>query len=363
MKKKTFLALAMLLALFSPALQAQTDVTAQYLTNPSFDEAPIAFEGPGDTANPAATQYATSGYGNRIYVPTGWTLVVPGSTGGNAQYTRLATGLFGVDYTSVPDAFNGVEFPTSDRTGAFLAMSGGYATTPLIVQNVTLPAGQYQLRYDVYDKNNGKAVVNYFGFVPDGGNAVYGTETAFTTAWTTYTVNFTLAATTSGKISVGIKGGSSSGSSSNAQLAVDNIKLFFTGNVDQTQYVQPLKDELTALKDSIDFPAGYDLTAVNALLATTVTTENAEQLISDLTAAINTLKNVITLTNSLKTSITAAQTLAGTITITGVKTKLETEISAAGAVISTSATVETLTSSKALLDALCTFANNIVSAQ
>jgi hypothetical protein len=361
MKKMTFLAFAMLFALCGSSLHAQTDVTAQYLTNPSFDEAPIAFEGPGATANPSAVQYATSGYGSRIYVPTGWSLVVPSSTTGNAQYTRLATGLFNVDYTSVPDAFNGVEFPTSDRTGAFLAMSGGYATTPLIVQNVTLPAGQYQLQYDVYDKNSGKTVVNYFGFVPNSGDAIYGTETAFTTSWATYVVNFTLTTVTSGKISVGIKGGSTSGSGSNAQLAVDNIKLFFTGNASQA--IAPLKAELTALRDSTDMPAGYDLTAVNALLATTPTEENTMQLISDLTAAISTLQNVIAFSNSLKTSILNTQALADTIAVTEVKTKLLTEISAANAVITTATTSEGLQTAKTFIDALRTFAENIQSAK
>ncbi|MDR1122173.1 MAG: FIVAR domain-containing protein, partial [Dysgonamonadaceae bacterium] len=292
MKKVTFFAFAMLFALLSGTLQAQTDVTAQYLTNADFETAPIAYEGPGNTLNSAATLLSSSGLGNRVVVPAGWTAEcgTPG-TGGNAQYTRLATGLFGVDYTSIPDAFNGVEFPTSDRTGAFLALSGGYGTTPRLVQNVNLPAGQYTLRYDVYDQNPGKAFTNLFGFVPNDGTAVYDNLTSLTaSAWETRSVSFTLDALTAGKISIGITGNSGN-SGANAHLAVDNIKLFFTG--DLTVGVPPLKETLTALRDSVDMPASYDLTAVNTLLTTTPTAENALQLIADLNAAIATLQGVI----------------------------------------------------------------------
>ena len=359
MKKLFFYFWLAMLIVFG-TVQAQTDVTATYVNNADFETAPIAFLGTGNTVNPdaASRQLASSGLGIRVYVPTGWTAEcgTPGS-GGNAQYTRLATGLFGVDYTSIPDPLNGVEFPTSDRTGAFLALSGGYGTTPRLVQNVILPAGQYVLQYDVYDQNPNKTFTNLFGFVPNSGTAVYDNVTSFTvSAWETRTVSFTLDALTSGKISIGITG-NSSGSGSNAHLAIDNIKLFYTG--DPSSAIVPLKAELTTLRDSVNMPAGYDMTAVNALLVTTPTSENTTQLISDLTAAISTLQNIITLSNSLKTSITAIQALADTIAIADVKTKLNAEIAAASAIITTNTTGVGLTTAKAFLDALRTFAANI----
>ncbi|MDR0542375.1 MAG: FIVAR domain-containing protein [Dysgonamonadaceae bacterium] len=363
MKKQLFLAYAMLSALLSSTtLQAQTDVTAQYLTNADFETAPIAYEGPGNTLNPAATLLSSSGLGSRVVVPAGWTAEcgTPGS-GGNAQYARLATGLFGVNYTSIPDAFNGVKFPTSDRTGAFLALSGGYGTTPRLVQSVTLPAGVYQLQYDVYDQNPNYAFTNLFGFVPNSGTAVYDNITQFTaSAWETRTVSFTLDALTAGKISIGITG-NSSGSGANAHLAIDNIKLFFTG--DASSAITPLKAELTALRDSTDMPAGYDVTEVNALLAMAPTSENTTQLISDLTAAISTLQNIITSSNSLKVSIAATQALADIIAIDDVKTKLNTEIAAANTVIATNTTSMGLATAKAFLDALRAFAANIQTAK
>ena len=357
-----YFGLAMLMIIGT--VQAQTDVTATYLVNADFETAPIAFLGTGNSINPdaASLQLSSSGLGVRVYVPIGWIAEcgTPGS-GGNAQYARLATGLFGVDYSSIPDALNGVEFPTSDRTGAFLALSGGYGTTPRLVQNVILPAGQYDLQYDVYDQNPNKAFTNLFGFVPNSGTAVYDDVTSFTvSAWETRTVSFTLDALTTGKISIGLTG-NGSGSGSNAHLAVDNIKLFFTG--DASSAIVPLKAELTALRDSVDTPAGYDMTEVNTLLATTPTSENTTQLISDLSAAILTLKNIIAQSNSLKTSITAIQALADTIAIIDVKTKLNIEIAAANTIISTNTTGVGLTTAKAFLDALRTFSANIQTAK
>jgi ElaB/YqjD/DUF883 family membrane-anchored ribosome-binding protein len=271
MKKMTFLVFAMLFALLTSALQAKTDVTAQYLTNADFETAPIAFLGTGNTVNPdaASLQLSNSGLGSRVYVPAGWTAEcgTPGS-GGNAQYTRLATGLFGVDYTSIPDAFNGVEFPTSDRTGAFLALSGGYGTKPCLVQNVTLPAGQYQLQYDVYDQNPNKTFINLFGFVPNSGTAVYDNVTSFTAStWETRTVSFTIDAPTEGKISIGITGNSGN-SGANAHLAVDNITLFFTDlNVALNETLTSLIATATALKDSTAVPATFDKTAIETAIA------------------------------------------------------------------------------------------------
>jgi hypothetical protein len=318
MKKRTFLAFAMLFALLSSALQAQTDVTATYLTNPDFETAPIAFPTADGIANPEATRYATSGYGSRIYVPTGWDLVIPANTGGNAQYAYLATGLFGVDYTTVPEPLNGVEFPTSDRTGAFLALTGAWSAAPRLAQNVTLPAGQYTLQYDAYDKNNGKTLVNYFGFVPDDGTAIYGAETAFTTSWATYSVSFTLTEVTAGKISIGITG-TNTGATSSANLAVDNIKLFFTDlNTGLNLTLTSLIATATALKDSTAVPDTFDKTAIETAIAN-ATAALASNDVDDKFNAIDELNTAI---SDIQTAIANARAVNMADIVSGQKYNL-----------------------------------------
>ena len=196
---------------------AQEEVTATYLKNADFDSQPTF------TDNSGETEAELSG---RAYLIEGWTKE------SNDDWFRAATSNYGLEFKSIPDALNSVNPPANDingeAEGAVLMMSAAWGNTAQMSQSVSLPAGTYELSYDVLNQNAGRSIeTNLFGFIPEEGTPVYGTTTTFSNTWTTETVKFTLNDATQGKISIGIKAlGKVSGD--NGKLAIDNIKLYFT---------------------------------------------------------------------------------------------------------------------------------------
>ena len=196
---------------------AQEEVTATYLKNADFDSQPTF------TDNSGETEAELSG---RAYLIEGWTKE------SNDDWVRAATSNYGLEFESIPDALNSVNPPANDingeAEGAVLMMSAAWGNTAQMSQSVSLPAGTYELSYDVLNQNAGRSIeTNLFGFIPEEGTPVYGTTTTFSNTWTTETVKFTLNDATQGKISIGIKA-LGKGSGDNGKLAIDNIKLYFT---------------------------------------------------------------------------------------------------------------------------------------
>lgn len=196
---------------------AQEEVTATYLKNADFDSQPTF------TDNSGETEAELSG---RAYLLEGWTKE------SNDDWFRAATSNYGLEFESIPDALNSVNPPANDingeAEGAVLMMSAAWGNTAQMSQSVSLPAGTYELSYDVLNQNAGRSIeTNLFGFIPEEGTPVYGTTTTFSNTWTTETVKFTLNDATQGKISIGIKA-LGKGSGDNGKLAIDNIKLYFT---------------------------------------------------------------------------------------------------------------------------------------
>ena len=196
---------------------AQEEVTATYLKNADFDSQPTF------TDNSGETEAELSG---RAYLIEDWTKE------SNDDWFRAATSNYGLEFESIPDALNSVNPPANDingeAEGAVLMMSAAWGNTAQMSQSVSLPAGTYELSYDVLNQNAGRSIeTNLFGFIPEEGTPVYGTTTTFSNTWTTETVKFTLNDATQGKISIGIKA-LGKGSGDNGKLAIDNIKLYFT---------------------------------------------------------------------------------------------------------------------------------------
>lgn len=196
---------------------AQEEVTATYLKNADFDSQPTF------TDNSGETEAELSG---RAYLIEGWTKE------SNDDWFRAATSNYGLEFESIPDALNSVNPPANningEAEGAVLMMSAAWGNTAQMSQSVSLPAGTYELSYDVLNQNAGRSIeTNLFGFIPEEGTPVYGTTTTFSNTWTTETVKFTLNDATQGKISIGIKA-QGKGSGDNGKLAIDNIKLYFT---------------------------------------------------------------------------------------------------------------------------------------
>ncbi len=259
---------------------AQEEVTATYLKNADFDSQPTF------TDNSGETEAELSG---RAYLIEGWTKE------SNDDWFRAATSNYGLEFGSIPDALNSVNPPANDingeAEGAVLMMSAAWGNTAQMSQSVNLPAGTYELSYDVLNQNAGRSIeTNLFGFIPEEGTPVYGTTTTFSNTWTTETVKFTLNDATQGKISIGIKA-LSKGSGDNGKLAIDNIKLYFTA-VKLSDLEAAIR---TAQEATADGSAGESYMKTAIAQAQEIYEKGDEATASEILTAIDALNQAVSL--------------------------------------------------------------------
>lgn len=259
---------------------AQEEVTATYLKNADFDSQPTF------TDNSGETEAELSG---RAYLIEGWTKE------SNDDWFRAATSNYGLEFGSIPDALNSVNPPANDingeAEGAVLMMSAAWGNTAQMSQSVNLPAGTYELSYDVLNQNAGRSIeTNLFGFIPEEGTPVYGTTTTFSNTWTTETVKFTLNDATQGKISIGIKA-LSKGSGDNGKLAIDNIKLYFTA-VKLSDLEAAIR---TAQEATADGSAGESYMKTAIAQAQDIYEKGDEATASEILTAIDALNQAVSL--------------------------------------------------------------------
>ena len=239
MKRKLFLLLCALLTMIG--VQAGTDVTNTYLMNADFS-----------TGTPVDNHVCTYGkdmaannttyYGAQAI--SGWTNASVGVTDQDYPNCGVAGALFTYG-SSLWVAGAGTTVPAagpSANPGNAAGLCAVWGNTIRYTQDVTLPAGHYTVKFQVYNSttNNGSGkliTTNLFGFDADEGDDYYSPATTFAIGqWTTVTVTFTLAAETSGKISMGYVGPSGSGNM--PHLFVDNVKILSnTDNTDKTSSV------------------------------------------------------------------------------------------------------------------------------
>ena len=216
MKKKITLLASLFICAFG--MNAQTDITATYLTNADFETTPTFTESNGTANGTLITVNKAQGY------------VIPGwDTTSDSEYGRSATAKYGITFDAIPSVLNAVNPPTADKgdnaDGHVLMLSGGWGATITLTKSVTLPVGKYELVFDVLNQAAGKLLgTNYCGFVPNEGTPVYSTKLDYTGQWTTETIAFTLTEETVGKISLGLKAVGQN-SAESARLAIDNVKL------------------------------------------------------------------------------------------------------------------------------------------
>ena len=259
---------------------AQEEVTATYLKNADFDSQPTF------TDNSGETEAELSG---RAYLIEGWTKE------SNDDWFRAATSNYGLEFESIPDALNSVNPPANningEAEGAVLMMSAAWGNTAQMSQSVSLPAGTYELSYDVLNQNAGRSIeTNLFGFIPEEGTPVYGTTTTFSNTWTTETVKFTLNDATQGKISIGIKA-LGKGSGDNGKLAIDNIKLYFTA-----AKLSDLEAAIrTAQEATADGSAGESYTKTAIAQAQEIYEKGDKATASEILTAIDALNQAVSL--------------------------------------------------------------------
>ena len=215
MKRKLLLAAVLVAASViggGNSLFAQTDVTSTYLKNAGFD---------------TEADYQTGNLGvNPISIKdvTEWT------SSASSSWTASGCIQFGgsgqINGTSIPSTNS-----NSEATGGAVALTGawnggsGYAS---YTQEVTLPAGLYQLVYKVNNVGkNSNFRTSLFGFTTASKN-YYGSTTSYpVNTWITETVSFTLEEATTGNISLGF-GWPNTGSGNTPKLVVDYVKLYYT---------------------------------------------------------------------------------------------------------------------------------------
>lgn len=232
--KKIYLFIALIALAFAGSVQAQEDVTATFIVNPGFDEAPIHYTvAGGTTRSEAAVRYFYTG--EDVAGQNGWVFDVPGWSHGSivtANAVQIATGEYGTIANS--QGFNNVPVPATDKngssTGAAVSMSAGWGNDAILYQEATLSPGRYVLKYDIINQNtNINVAENFSGFVPNEGTPTYGTRMTYpTSVWLTDSISFFLGEQTTGKINIGFTT-SSGGSGNGAKFFIDNVKLISYG--------------------------------------------------------------------------------------------------------------------------------------
>ena len=212
------------------ALNAQTDVTATYLTNAGFDTDP-SFD-----IN-ATDNIATDGE-NRVRDITGWiSSYVDGSNivGATFEYGTAAT-------------LNGYAAPTQDSeagtSGASLGVQGSWGNYVSYSQAVTLPAGTYTISCKAYNSHESNtSTQSLLAWIPNSGIPTTSSLTSFPVAtWTADEITFDLLSETTGSIQVGVKD-IAGGSGSNPRLFLDDLTITHEAitsailSVDETAFV------------------------------------------------------------------------------------------------------------------------------
>ena len=211
------------LALFACALaaHAQEDVTATYLTNPSFEQDDIA-NLPADATRGA---YAATSV-------VGWTLT--GAYGVSDIMTASAT---------ATDNNFGAPGNPSDGQQMYYIRHAWTAATASLLQSITVPAGKYKLTVD----NKCVTASSHTASLVAGGESLSLTfQSSLPAKWTTSELIFDVAQEST--ISIGLK--VNFGSGSGASILVDNFRLYQMPD-DYTEPEDPTEEAVTSFTEGV----------------------------------------------------------------------------------------------------------------
>lgn len=214
---------------------AQTDVTSDFIDNPSFENCPAT------TDNITVGEFA----GGEDYASTGWTLFSGSYWSGSAVF----------EYGSAVQ-LNGVGTPATDPDGAAgktLGVSVGWEGSQIYqsAQSVTLPAGQYTLSAQAYNAGTATTMISRLAFVTTDGRTFQSSLRNYPVGqWATDQVEFILTTPTEGKFQIG--GAATSNTSSNhAKVFFDQLSLSYidllaqnTERLQGASYAHPSADLL-----------------------------------------------------------------------------------------------------------------------
>ena len=203
--KKTLLLLALALPFH---VSAQTDVTASYVKNPSFED-------DNTSALTAVNNTADGLRGYQMAEPSGWTVSNASTPGASLIVTPAC-------FTD--NNFGKVTTVTDGSQAFYMRMGWSSNTTTLQQTLASLPAGTYKLTADVRSAYANNATSSMRLFAADKGVSLAfeaGSASCFTTmAWQQLAVTFTT--TTTGNVNIGLQVDWLSGGSC---FMIDNVRL------------------------------------------------------------------------------------------------------------------------------------------
>ncbi|MBR0047299.1 MAG: hypothetical protein IJP75_10570 [Bacteroidaceae bacterium] len=213
--------IALLLFALALSANAQEDVTAQYLTNPSFELDDIS-KLPKDNTRGAYT--ATS--------VTGWTLT--GSYGVSDIMTASAT---------ATDNNFGAPGNPSDGTQMYYIRNAWAASTASLLQNITVPAGKYKLTLDNKCVTQSSHTAN---LVAGNESLSLTFQSSLPSTWATSELMFET--TQEETLAIGLK--VTFGNGSGGSILIDNFRLYKMPD-DYTEPEDPTEESVSSYTEGI----------------------------------------------------------------------------------------------------------------
>ncbi len=205
---------------------AQTDVTSTYLTNADFEESEAL------TSN-------VFGYGKDkgegdvygLQSVSGWefTFVNTETDEKGFENGGLGGGVFSYGSTNQMKG-NSKSAPAAspnETTGNCLGFFAVWSCGAYYYQDVTLPAGLYEMTTSIYNQSGTQSNTSYVGFIPEIGDSYTMPVNTTVGQWVEQSVKFTLATETPGKIVLGYVS-TGGGSANNPHIFIDNVTITYT---------------------------------------------------------------------------------------------------------------------------------------
>ncbi len=278
MKKNfTKLTAALIAGVWTLGLQAQTDVTSQYLTNAGFDDETSFVTGNVRTY----VKDVLEGDVAQALPVNGWTLAVE-----NGDARACGAVAFGASYYFGGEGYVAPAEAKEEASAGLLGLVNVWDAVTNYVQEVTLAPGVYELSYLVYNKGanaaGGKDIqANLFGYIAPDGTTNYGSVKTFNLdAWTLDVVKFSVAEEGVGKISVGFDA-TNVGNASSPHLFVDYVKLTYLG-IDKTDLNNAIAEATTLYGDGSGVGAAALKSAIDAAQAVA---DNVDATMADIETA------------------------------------------------------------------------------
>lgn len=283
--------------------EAQTDLSAFFLQNPHFDsdspvEVGICTYAKDKEAN--GTQYSG------MQPVSSWVSSMPGKDGPASGVFAIGSKAFvgGKDFLAPDNLSDG------STEGRVLGLVASWTATTAYTQGVTMPAGNYTLKFSYYNAGGTQAISkNLIGFKA-GDTEYYGTSTTFPVGkWTSETVTFTLDEETEGVFSLGYTA-ANAGSNNMPHLFVDGVTLYYAGDMNIDPSLFALQAAVSSARKYQDMSDSFSAELSKKLEELV---EKGDKLVSDNsddaeanTAAANEINNLLP---EIQKNITAYENL------------------------------------------------------